>query len=235
MKNGWFWQEVSHEPVSFGDLLARPGVVETLDRRSKLGFCAFHGGNLERFTDQIAREAAERSGSSFYGVLQPKGMRQHIPSTKVDPAESEKLQAFLDHCDMVIAIHGYGLRGRWTDLLVGGQNRELAHHVSWHVRRTLPQYRVVEDVEQIPKGLRGQHSKNPCNLARGGGVQIELPPRVRGLTPMALHWPGHDPSIDRFPHIERLIEGLATAASTWSLDPATPPASPRPPVAASHA
>ncbi len=215
MKNGWFWQEVSHDACTFGDLLARPGVVETVQLRSRLGFCAFHGGNLERHTDHIAREAAERSGSTFYGVSQPKGMRQHIPSTKVDPDQSPKLRSFLDHCEVVIAIHGYGLRGRWTDVLVGGQNRPLAQHVSWHVRRSLPQYRVVDDVEQIPKGLRGQHSKNPCNLARGGGVQIELPPRVRGLTPMALHWPGYDPDIDRFPHIDRLIEGLTAAARAW--------------------
>ncbi len=222
VKNGWFWQEVSHEPVSFGDLLARPGVVETFERRSRLGFCAFHGGNLERFTDQIAREAADRSGSSFYGVMQPKGMRQHIPSTKVDPAESERLTAFLEHCDAVIAIHGYGLRGRWTDLLVGGQNRPLAHHVSWHVRRHLPQYKVIDDVEAIPKGLRGQHSKNPCNLPRQQGVQIELPPRVRGLTPMALHWPGHEPETDRFPHIGHLIEGLVDAATAWQESKAAP-------------
>lgn len=215
MHSGWFFQEVSHEPVTFGDLLQRPGVVETLEVRRRIGFCAFHGGNLERYTDQIASEAADLSGASFYGVLQPVGMRQHIPSTKVDPAESEKLAAFIDHCDVVIAVHGYGLRGRWTDLLFGGTNRELAGHVAWHVRRALPQYKVVDDLDGIPKGLKGQHPKNPCNLTRDGGLQIELPPRVRGLTPMARHWPGHDPRRRRFPHIGHLVEGLAAAATAW--------------------
>lgn len=208
-------QAVSKEPITFGELLARPGVREVLDLRSRLGFMAFHGGNLERFTDQIASEAAARSGSSFYGVLQPKGMRQHIPSTNVDPDESERLATFIDHCDVVIAIHGYGLRGRWTDLLFGGGNRTLAGHVALHVRASLPSYRVVDDLDAIPRGLRGQHARNPCNLTRGGGLQIELPPRVRGLTPMALHWPGHDPRQRRFPHVTHLVDGLVAAADAW--------------------
>ena len=33
---------------------------------------------------------------------------------------SPQLASFLDHCDVVVAIHGYGLRGRWIDLLFGG-------------------------------------------------------------------------------------------------------------------
>ncbi|MEM9134853.1 MAG: poly-gamma-glutamate hydrolase family protein [Actinomycetota bacterium] len=226
--------EVDRSPIAFGELLRRPGVVEALDLRGRFGFMAFHGGNLERITDQIASEAAARSGASFYAVLQPEGMRHHLPSTKVDPADSPKLQAFLDHCDHVVAVHGYGKRGHFTSLLCGGGNRELAHHVAGHLRDAVPAYRVIDDIDDIPKQLRGLHPRNPCNLTRGGGTQLELPPRVRGLTPLIWYWPAHGgpppyggpdrrseiDAIDRrFTHVHDLIDGLAKAALSWENAP----------------
>ena len=209
-------QDVDRTPITFTELLDLPGVEEELTLRSNFGFCAFHGGNLERRTDIIAKEAAERSGASYYGVVQPRGTRRHLPSKFVSPEESERLASFIDHCDVVVAMHGYGLRGRWIDLLFGGQNRELATHMAHHVRRTAPQYRCIDDLDEIPAQLRGVHPDNPANLPRLGGVQIELPPRIRGLTPMAMFWPSHDYKTERFPHIEWLIEGLAEGALAWS-------------------
>ncbi|MGH1487879.1 MAG: poly-gamma-glutamate hydrolase family protein [Acidimicrobiales bacterium] len=206
---------MSREPITFSELLAKPGVVEVSDLRSRFGFCAFHGGNLERVTEQIASEAAARSGSSFYGVLQPPGMRHHIPSALVSPDESPALKAFIEHCDVVVAIHGYGRRGHFTSLLCGGQNRELAAHVAHHVRAEIPAYQTIDDIEQIPKALRGLHPNNPCNLPAGGGVQLELPPRVRGLSPLARHWPAWTKDARRFPHVNHLIDGLIRAAASW--------------------
>lgn len=208
-------QAVDRTPISFGQLLELPGVEEELVLRSTFGFCAFHGGNLERRTDLIARDAAERSGASFYGVTQPKGTRRHIPSKFVSPEESEHLDAFIEHCEVVVAIHGYGQKGRWIDLLFGGQNRTLAQHMAANVRRAAPMYRCVDELDDIPPALRGVHRDNPANLPRGGGVQIELPPRIRGLTPMALYWPSHDYRTERFPHLEWLVEGLAEGALSW--------------------
>ena len=43
----------------------------------------------------------------------------------------------------------------------------------------MPGYRWIDDLERIPSHLRGVHRDNPVNRARDGGVQIELPPRVR--------------------------------------------------------
>ena len=63
----------------FASLLAKPGVNEVLELRSKFGFMAFHGGWLEEVTDDIAQEAAERSDSSFYAVLQGPDEQWHIP------------------------------------------------------------------------------------------------------------------------------------------------------------
>ena len=55
----------------FAELLAMPGVQEVCELRGPIGFMAYHGGSLEEQTDVIACLAAERSGSSYYAVLQP--------------------------------------------------------------------------------------------------------------------------------------------------------------------
>lgn len=227
-------QEVNREPITFAELLTRPGVLEIADLRSRFGFCAFHGGNLERVTEQIASEAAARSGSSFYGVIQPPGMRHHIPSKLVSPDESPTFKAFIEHCDVVVTIHGYGRRGHFTSLLCGGRNRELASHVAHHVRASLPAYHTIDDLDRIPKALRGLHPDNPCNLPSQGGMQLELPPRVRGLSPLARYWPAHNRESKRFPHVNHLVEGLVSAAAGWSVQgvsdsqPAAESSSPEP-------
>jgi len=196
----------------FDQLLGHPGVEEVLELRSSFGFMAYHGGSLEEMTDVIAAAAAERAGASYYGVLQPADLQWHIPSTKVDPAHSEGLQAFLDHVDVVVTVHGYGREGYWATLLLGGSNRALAEHVGGHLRGYLPAYEIATELERIPKELRGLHPLNPVNLPTQGGAQLELPPRVRGSSPLWWDWEGPGPT----PHTEALISGLAEAATTWT-------------------
>ena len=197
----------------FAELLATPGVDEVCQLRSRFGFMAYHGGSLEEMTDVIARAAAERSGASYYGVHQPKGLEWHIPSTKVSPTASPVLAEFLEHVDIVITVHGFGRRGYFTTLLLGGQNRDLADHVGAALRTRLPAYEIATDLERIPNELRGLHARNPVNLPRRQGVQIELPPRVRGTTPMFWDWEG--PALA--PHTASLVDGLVDAAATWEL------------------
>lgn len=191
------------------ELLARPEVTEVCELRSTFGIMAFHGGNLERCTDVIATELAVRTGSSLYAVVQEPPLRQHIPSTAFDPGHSAALRSFIDHVDIVIAIHGYGREDRFWDLLLGGRNRDLAAHVARHLRPRLPAYDVIDDLDRIPTELRGVHERNPVNLPRGGGVQIELPPRVRGSSPLWWDW-----EHGLVPHTEALIDGLAAAAES---------------------
>ena len=51
---------------------------------------------------------------------------------------------------------------RWvSSLLLGGQNREFAEHVGDVLRRHLPAYDVLTDLDSIPAKLRGQHDRNP--------------------------------------------------------------------------
>ena len=197
------------------ELLATAGVREEHVLRSRFGFMAFHGGSLEEMTDVIAADAADRCGASYYGLLQPEDLQWHIPSHKLSPADSPAMQAFIDHVDVVITVHGFGRQQLFTSLLLGGRNRELAAHVAPFLRRHLPAYDILSDLDAIPADLRGQHLDNPVNLPRGQGVQIELPPRVRGSSPLWWDWegPGHTP------HTEALIQALAEAATVWPLPP----------------
>jgi phage replication-related protein YjqB (UPF0714/DUF867 family) len=199
---------------AFATLLARPGVVEVSQLRSRVGFMAYHGGALEAMTDVIASRAADRAGASFYAVLMPDDINDHLSSTKVRPAESPRLAEFIDHVDIVVTVHGFGRQGMFTSLLLGGQNRQFAEHVGDALREELPAYDIRTDLEAIPSQLRGMHQENPVNLPRDSGVQIELPPRVRGSSPMWWDWEG--PGLT--PHTESLIDGLANAVESWQLD-----------------
>ena len=154
---------------AFAALLAQPGVEEVSELRGRVGFMAYHGGALEAMTDVIARRAAARADASCYSVIQPTGMREHLPSIKVSPDESAELAAFVE--------------------------RETSS----------------TDIDSIPRQLRGLHPANPVNLPRDGGVQIELPPRVRGSSPLWWDWEG--PGLT--PHTESLIDALAVAATSW--------------------
>lgn len=203
----------------FRELLDHPDVEEILTlrghevpRHQRLGFMAYHGGGLEEMTDVIAQKAALLSGTSYYGVHQPRGMEHHIPSIEVSPEASDNLQSFMDHVHTVITVHGFGRKGFFTSLLLGGQHRQLADHIGQHLNEHLPAYRIITDLEQIPKELRGLHPRNPVNIPPGTGVQIELPPRVRGTTPLFWDWEGPNHP----PHTESLITGLAMAARTWT-------------------
>jgi phage replication-related protein YjqB (UPF0714/DUF867 family) len=152
------------------------------------------------------------TGSSYYGIHQPADLKWHIPSHRIDPQHSVVLDHFLSHVDTVITIHGFGRQGFFTSLLLGGRNRPLARHVGHHLRMALPAYRIIDDLEHIPTDLAGQHELNPVNRVRQQGVQIELPPRVRGASPLWWDWEG--PHLT--PHTQSLINGLAQAVSSWS-------------------
>ncbi|GAS98663.1 phage-related replication protein [Mycolicibacterium canariasense] len=196
-------------PQTLSELLADPEVRETSTLRSRFGFLAIHGGGLEQMTDVIAERAAAAAGASVYVVHHPPRYPHHLASARYRRDESATLAAFLDHVDVTVALHGYGRIGRSTHLLVGGRNRRLGDHLSGHI--ALPGYHVVTDLDAIPRELRGLHPDNPVNVPRDGGVQLELPPRVRGISPRS-GLPGDDGLCAA---TAALVRGLATAARSW--------------------
>jgi phage replication-related protein YjqB (UPF0714/DUF867 family) len=167
--------------TGLAELLALPGVEERSVLAGPVGFLAFHGG-LEGGTETVAVAAAAGSGGSLYLVVQPPAVRWHLPSHVVGAGASPALLAFLDHVEVGIAIHGYGRPDRPRDLLVGGGNRPLAARVGAALRRHLPGYVVVDDLDDLPPEMRGLHPDNPVNRCRRGGVQLELPPGIRGAS-----------------------------------------------------
>lgn len=197
-------------PATLSELLARPDVTESSTLRSTFGFLAIHGGGLEKMTDVIAERAAAEAGASVYVVHHPPGYPNHLSSKAFHGDESSMLANFLEHVDVVVSLHGYGRMNRSTQLLVGGRNRTLANHLGQHV--VVPGYQVITDLDDIPRELRGLHADNPVNRTRGGGAQIELSPRVRGISPRS----GVTGDDGLTPATSALVRGLVAAAQAWS-------------------
>src|SRR5262249_30239850 len=141
--------------VAFADLLAHPDVVEEQVLASPVGFLALHGG-LEPATAEIARAAARRAGASWDVIVQPDDLQHHVPSHEHDPDEAPLLAGFLGHVDVVISVHGYwGHDDLHAALLVGGADRDLAASLGARLRAALPDYRVIDELDAIPRRLRG--------------------------------------------------------------------------------
>ncbi len=198
----------------FPELIARPDVDEVCELRGRFGLMAFHGGNLERTTDVIAQEAAERTGASLYAVIQHAPLREHVPSITIRPEHSARLREFLGHVHTVIAVHGYGRETQFWNVLLGGRNRRLAGHLAARLRAALPSaYGVIDNLDEIPRGLRGLHEDNPVNLPPNAGVQLELPPTIR-WNKAARNWSDHE-GTPRAPQVGTLIDALADAVASW--------------------
>lgn len=195
--------------LDLSELLALPGVEEVCVLRSPVGFLALHGGSQDRGTHEIASRAAERSGASYYAIVQPPDLRVHLTSRRHDPGQSEKLSAFLRHVAIAISVHGFGResfevgldpagalvlepygparRGRQTGplrgVIVGGRNAELLDAAEELLDDRLPGYAVTSERVRL-----GFHPDNPVNLPSAHGVQIELPPGLRGIGDFGEHF-----------------------------------------------
>jgi len=200
--------------MTFTELLEQPGVVEEVELRGTFGFLAFHGGPVERVTSLIARCAAEASGASFYSIDQPVERPLHIPSTRFRPEESVAFARVIEHCDVVCTVHGYGREMDKQHLLLGGQNRALAAALGEQLEAKLPErFRVITEIDDIPRELRGVHAKNPVNLPRQQGVQLELPPGVRWNWD-ARSWADAE-GLEPTPLVRDVIDALSATATLW--------------------
>ena len=170
--------------------------------RSAVGFMALHGGSQDRGTDQLARRAAEESGASYYAIVQPSWLRVHLTSRLHNPDHSEMLRSFLQRVEIAISVHGFGrdgfsvwvdpgrgpviepygpaLRGQQTGplrgIIVGGQNADMLDAARRLFHDRFAGYHVADERVRL-----GFHPDNPVNLPSAHGIQIELPPGLRGI------------------------------------------------------
>lgn len=200
--------------MTFAELLAEPGVHEEVEIRSRFGILAFHGGPVERVTSLIARRAAELAGATYYSIDQPDERPLHIPSTRFRPEESDRFAQVIDHVEVVCTVHGYGRDMDKQHLLLGGQNRALAEELGRELETRLHErFPVITDLDEIPKELRGVHSRNPVNLPEHQGVQLELPPGVRWNWGIR-DWADAD-GAGSTDEVDAVVNSLAQVASTW--------------------
>ena len=188
--------------MDLAELLALPEVKEECVLRSRVGFMALHGGSQDRGTDQIASWAAEEAGASYYAIVQPAALRFHLTSRRHNPDHSAFFRAFLQHVEIAISVHGFGrdgfalwvdpvrgliinpygpaLRGNQTGplrgIIVGGQNPELLGVARRLLDDRFAGYHVADERVRL-----GFHPDNPVNLPSARGVQVELPPGLRGI------------------------------------------------------
>jgi phage replication-related protein YjqB (UPF0714/DUF867 family) len=188
--------------MDLAELLGLPGVKEECVLRSRVGFMALLGGSQDRGTARIATRAAEQAGASYYAIVQPCGLRVHLTSRLHNPEHSALLRAFLGHVDVAISVHGFGRDGfaLWLDpdrglvvepygpemkgqqtgplrgIIVGGQNADLLGAARQLFDGRFPGYHVADERVRL-----GFHPDNPVNLPSAHGVQVELPPGLRGI------------------------------------------------------
>jgi phage replication-related protein YjqB (UPF0714/DUF867 family) len=188
--------------MDLAELLTMPGITEECVLRSNVGFMALHGGSQDRGTEQIARRAAEQVGASYYAIVHPSGLRVHLTSRLHNPDHSTHLRAFLDHVDVAISVHGFGRDGFavWLDhdrglviepygpailgkqtgplrgIIVGGLHAQLLDAARELLHERFNGYHVAPERVRL-----GFHPDNPVNLPSAHGVQIELPPGLRGI------------------------------------------------------
>ena len=177
------------------ELLAHPLVSEEMRLGGPVGVMAIHGG-IEAETAEMARELVEATGASLYVVEQPEDLSWHLPSIHYDPADSPRLSEFLGHVRTVVSLHGFGRVHLPKTVLVGGRNDALRSHVASGLRAGTG-LRIVDDLEEIPRPLRGRHPSNPVNLPVEAGVQLELSATARLL-----------------PHRARVVVAMAAAIAT---------------------
>jgi phage replication-related protein YjqB (UPF0714/DUF867 family) len=217
--------------MDLAELLALPGVTEVYEERSAVGFMALHGGSQDRGTHEIAREAAAQAGASYYAIIQPPGLRVHLTSRHHNPEQSARLGRFLRHVRIAISVHGFGrdsfelradpehgfaiepygpaLRGRQTGplrgVILGGRNADLLDAARWIFGNRFEGYHVADERVRL-----GFHPDNPVNLPSAHGVQVELPPGLRGIGDLG---EGLMPSDDRIvPEVVSALVELARRA-----------------------
>lgn len=148
-------------------------LLATLVPGDGVGLLALHGSN-EGGTAELAGILARRCGATSLVFTQPGNPRPvHITSPRMAAEHCALLREFLTRVSLTVSLHGH-MRAAHT-VFLGGRNRAAARVVAEALAARAPHFPAVTDLTAIPSGLRGVHPRNPVNLTRLGGVQVELP------------------------------------------------------------
>jgi phage replication-related protein YjqB (UPF0714/DUF867 family) len=185
-------------------------LLATLTTGGEVGLLALHGSN-EGGTAELARSVAERCGATSLVFTQP-GVPEpvHIPSPRMAVEHCDLLRMFLSHVTVAVSLHGHRRRATPRSIFLGGANRPAAHLLASGLSALRPQFDPVTDLAEIPASLRGVHARNPVNLPRHGGVQVELPLSARTRRP---GWDPEVPDNPPRPVVDALVAGVRLLAA----------------------
>ncbi|MGV9544125.1 poly-gamma-glutamate hydrolase family protein [Nocardia beijingensis] len=182
-------------------MLAESRIEVDLD--GPVGFLALHGG-IESGTASLALRAASRVGGSALIVRQQSNdTRLHVSSNEFAPELFPQLRLILDHCPVIVSLHGHNRRAFAHHVMVGGQNRVLAGEMASCLRRHTERLAVIDDLAVIPPEINGTKPANPVNIA-AAGTQLEIPHLPDVTRPWSLHM---DPRVE-----DELLAGLCEFA-----------------------
>jgi phage replication-related protein YjqB (UPF0714/DUF867 family) len=144
---------------------------ETYARGAAVTVLAPHGGDIEPGTDRVARALAGKDLNLyiFSGWLGRASGRLHVTSTRFDDPEAVALSSA---ARLAVSVHGMAGRGEWA--CVGGRNAYAAGRAAYRLQA------AGFEAETPCARLPGTSEKNLVNFASGGGVQLELTPRLLG-------------------------------------------------------
>lgn len=168
---------LSFRELQAAELEGEAWVRDYVHRASRILVMAPHGGWIEPFTTELARDVAgdEFSFYSFRGIKEEGNEVLHLTSHRFD--EPLALDA-VGSADRVLAIHGERTRQR-AFVMVGGRCPELRSVL--HAELGKAGFRV-----RVPReGLDGRHRRNICNRGRHGvGGQLEISEGLRRRFPV---------------------------------------------------
>ncbi len=159
------------------------GFVEYARFAGGVAVLAVHGGGIEPGTEELAEYAAAETGCSLYvfsGRLEKGNSRLRRMSRSLFREEDSLRSRVIGQANAVISIHGHGRDA--NEIYAVGASEVLKGMFVELMAQRLPAFPVVTDPAKIPKGLAGLHPDNVVNLPAGGGLQLELPARLRTCT-----------------------------------------------------
>lgn len=155
-------------------------LVRIKNNNSNILVTAFHGGYIESGTSELAIAISENTFDLYsFEALKPGDMHKdsftsstlHITSTRFD---DPKLLSMLPEKDFCLGLHGFG--GQEADFCVGGGNELERKNLVKLLSEHFPQ---LKSCELCCPPFNGVSKKNPINLCKNQGVQVEMSPDVR--------------------------------------------------------